>query len=405
MGEMQKRELTSSQGGKNTRSSFVPLLYLAAIAMFSLLSRIVLSPLLPTIEDELHLTHGQSGSFFLYISIGFTLSMLSSGFVSKKLTHRFCILISTLTAGFALFAVSLSPSLTWIRLFLLLLGAGTGLYMPSAMGTITSLVKADQRGRAIAIHEIGFNMSFISAPLLVRFLLPLISWRGIIRVISILFSAAGVVFVLFGEGGEGRGNPPHVNHIRQIFSQPSFWIIAVLFALVIGAEVGVYSIIPTFLVKEKGMEQGYVNTLLGLSRVSGLLMIFVTGWLIDRIGVEALLIGVLGTAAIFTILLGFTGGILLILAVFLQPLVIICFFPAALSAMSSIGPPELISLATSLLIPFSYLFGAGFVPAGMGLLGERGAFSIGFFLTGGSLAAGLIPLFFFRFTDGGEKNQ
>jgi NNP family nitrate/nitrite transporter-like MFS transporter len=86
----------------------------------------------------------------------------------------------------------------------------------------------------------------------------------------------------------------------------------------------------------------------------------------------------------------------LILAVFLQPLFIICFFPAALSGMAEAAPSDLVSLAVSLMIPFSYLFGAGLVPAGIGLLGETGRFSIGFVLTGFGLLVGLLPLTFLR---------
>jgi NNP family nitrate/nitrite transporter-like MFS transporter len=386
-----------------SQNSFTPVLYLAVIAMFSLLSRVVFSPLLPTIEDELHITHGQAGSLFFYISFGFTTSMLASGFVSRALTHRLSIFVSALTGGFALLGVSFCPYLWCMRLFLVILGAGSGLYLPSAMSTITSVVKPDQRGRAISIHEIGFNMSFISAPLLARLLLPLFSWRVIIRIIAVLIAAVGIAFILFGDGGHDRGKPPHLNHIRQILSQSSFWIIAVLFALAIGAEVGVFSIIPTYLVKEKGIDLDFVNTLLSLSRVSGLPMVFVTGWLVDRIGIKPLLVGVLGTAAIFTALIGITDGALLIVAVFLQPLVIICFFPAAMSGIITMGPPELLSLATSLMVPFSYLFGAGLVPAGMGFLGEQGAFSTGFYLTGGSLLAGLILIFFMHLPNEDKK--
>jgi NNP family nitrate/nitrite transporter-like MFS transporter len=393
--------MVSAAGEIKAHGRLVPVVYLAAIAMCSLLSRVVFSPLLPAIEDDLMLTHGEAGSIFFYTSFGFSVGMLCSGFVSKALTHRFSIFCSTLTAGASLAAVSLCPALGCMRLFLFILGAGTGLYMPSAKATITSLVKQEQRGRAIAINEVGFNMSFIVAPLLGRAFLPYFSWREVIQLIAVMIVSSGTVFIFFGEGGIDRGSPPHLKHIRKILVQPSFWIITLLFALAIGGELGVFSIIPTYMVKEKGWDQDFVNTLIGISRLSCIVSVFVTGWLVDRIGIKPLIRAVFGIAGAATAVMGFADGPLLVVAVFVQPFVIICFFPAGLSAIAALDHPELLSLTTSLIAPSAYLIGAGLVPAGMALLGDQGAFSAGFFFTGGALLAALVPVHFLTLS--GEK--
>jgi NNP family nitrate/nitrite transporter-like MFS transporter len=379
-----------------------PVVYLAGIAFLVLLSRLIFSPLLPTIEDELALTHGQSGGLFFFVSLGFSLSMLLSGFLARRLTHRWTILTSAFTIASALVALSACRGLHCMQALLILLGAGGGLYMPSAMATITSLVEPARRGRAIALHEIGFNMSFIAAPLVVRLLLPFFTWRASLRMVAAALTVAGVAFMLFGTGGTMPGEPPRLRHIRSILSRPQFWIIGTSFAVAIGAEVGVYSMIPTYLVKSQGMELNHVNTLLSLSRVSGLAMVFMTGWLVDRFGVKPLIMTVLTLSAVFTALMGISNGTLLIVAVFAQPVVIICFFPAIFSGLSDIFPQNLLSLAISLMIPFAYLFGAGLVPAGMGLLGEREHFSIGFYITGATLLAILVPLRFLRYTAGDD---
>jgi len=372
----------------------IPVVYLAAIAMCSLLSRVVFAPLLPAIEDELMISHGEAGSIFFYTSFGFSVGMLCSGFVSKAITHRFSILCSTLVGGASLVFVSMCPALGCMRLFLFMLGAGTGLYMPSAMAMIASLVKPEQRGRAVAINEVGFNMSFVMAPLLGRLFLPFFSWRLIIRLIAMMIVSSGMVFILFGEGGTDRGSPPHLHHIRKILAQPSFWIITLLFTLAIGGEVGVFSIIPTYMVKEMGWDQDYVNTLIWISRLSCIVSVLVAGWLADSIGIKQLIRAVFVISGAATVLMGFADGPLLILAVFIQPFVIICFFPAGFSAIAALDHPELISLTTSFISPLAYLVGAGLVPAGMAILGDRGAFSAGFYLTGGALLLALVPVHF-----------
>ena len=47
----------------------------------------------------------------------------------------------------------------------------------------------------------------------------------------------------------------------------SFWLMVVLFALGMGAQVGVYTMLPLYLTEEKGMALDAANTLLG-SRTS-----------------------------------------------------------------------------------------------------------------------------------------
>ena len=48
------------------------------------------------------------------------------------------------------------------------------------------------------------------------------------------------------------------------------------------------------------------------------------------------------------------------------------------------------------MIPFVYLFGAGIVPAGMGVIGEYYGFALGFLLMGGLLLVSLCLLLFLR---------
>ena len=150
--------------------------------------------------------------------------------------------------------------------------------------------------------------------------------------------------------------------------------------------------LPTFMVVEHNIDRGLVNTIVSLSRISGIVFIFVSGILVDKIG-ERLLIGVIcSVTGALTILLGIVTGKLLIVVIFLQPLLITAFFPAAFSALAKMIPPQLHSLAISLLIPAAYLFGAGVVPTFIGLLADLGLFPWGFIILGAGMFAVLTQL-------------
>jgi NNP family nitrate/nitrite transporter-like MFS transporter len=107
--------------------AYVPfLLYLTAIFYLNFLARIVLSPLMPAIESDLNIGHGEAGSLFFCISLGFFPGLLCSGVASSRLTHRWTIVLSSVAVGGALLAVSLSHTLWWIRSETVLIGLSSG---------------------------------------------------------------------------------------------------------------------------------------------------------------------------------------------------------------------------------------------------------------------------------------
>jgi MFS family permease len=142
-----------------------PVVFLTAIFLINFIARIILSPLLPTIEKELGISHGQAGSFFFLISAGYVIGLIGSGFLASRLSHRITIVISTAGVGLALLAISVVSGLGPMQLGLFSLGFASGLYIASAIATITSLIERPHWGKAIAIHELAPNLSFLQGPL------------------------------------------------------------------------------------------------------------------------------------------------------------------------------------------------------------------------------------------------
>jgi NNP family nitrate/nitrite transporter-like MFS transporter len=114
-------------------------------------------------------------------------------------------------------------------------------------------------------------------------------------------------------------------------------------------------------------------------------MTFLAGWVTDRLGPRKTLIGAFLLTGSVTVLLGLFPYPWIIIPIFLQPMLAVCFFPAGFAALSFIGSAKVRSVAVSLAVPLGFLFGGGAVPFGISLMGE-----IGFFGLGVSLAGGLI---------------
>jgi len=372
---------------------------LAGIVFFNFLSRLIFSPLLLTIEKDLNLNHAQAGSLFLLISMGYSITMFLSGFVSSRITHRKTILLSALISGLSFFVISSSSTLVGIKIGLVILGIGCGFYFPSGIATITSLIEAKKLGKALGLHELGPNLAFVLAPVIVEFFLDFTSWRITLMVLGLANLLMAVVFGCFGQGGHFPGEAPHLRNLRKMLSHSSSWIIIIFFCLAAAGTIGVYSIIPTYLVVEKGMEQATANTLFSLSRISVLFVILPAGYLVDRVGTKLSIGVIMATAGVTTILLGLTTKLGLIITVFIQPVLISSFFPAGFATISKIAPRRMHNLAVSVILPLSVLFGGGIVPAILGFLGEYSSFSTGFVLLGGLTMTSIVILFLLKYPE------
>ncbi|MCX5821764.1 MAG: MFS transporter [Deltaproteobacteria bacterium] len=385
------------------KSQMFLLSLLTGIFFFNVLLRVILAPLLPVIERELGLNHTVSGSFFMMIALGYATGLFGSGFVSAHLTHRRTIVIAAVAGGCAFFFIAASHSLWAIRLGLVFLGIATGLYLPSGMTTITAAIRSVHWGKAIAFHEFAPSFAFILAPLIVEGLLLLCRWQDILVLIGAVSIILGLVFLRLAPGGDFTGEAPTLDNIRLLIGKPAFWIMVVLFSLAVGSSMGIYSMMPIYLVAERGIDRELANMLVGLSRISLLVVGFAAGWISDRIGPKPTIAVALLFIGLMTILLGLLPGRWVLLMVFLQPMMTVSFFPAGFTILSRIVPPRARNLSVSLTMFVGYLIGAGFLPTILGIFGDKGAFGTAFILVGSLMILGVLLLPRLILTEGKEN--
>jgi len=359
--------------------------FITSVFFLNFLSRIALAPLMPAIEKDLGLDHSDAGLFFFLISSGYLIGLLGSGFLSSRVTHRKTIVVSSLGVGGALVGIALSQNLWVMRIGLLLMGMAAGTYLPSGMATITSLARPKDWGKAIAVHEFAPNVSFIAAPLITQVFMGWFSWAWTLGMIGIIAVAVGAAFAWSGRGGTFYGEAPSRGSAGILIRLPAFWIMMILFSFGIGGSLGVYTMLPLYLVTERHMSQETANVLVGCSRIAVLGAAFVAGWVSDRVGARRTLMGIFLGSGIATIVLGTCPGSWVVPVLFFQPLIAACFFPPAFSALSRIGPPRVRSVSVSLTVPVAFLLGGGAVPAILGYMGEYVSFSWGLAFFGGLL--------------------
>jgi NNP family nitrate/nitrite transporter-like MFS transporter len=379
------------------------LLFVSGLFFLSFLARMIFAPLMPSLERELGLTHAEAGSLFLMISIGFFVAQVNSGFVSSKFNHKGALAASAVGVGGALLVFPFVHSLTGIRLTLTVLGFAAGLHVPSALATITAMVSRQDWGKALGIHQTSPNVALVLAPLLVQALAAWLSWRGMVAWLGVISLGVAVAFVFAGRCGDFKGKPPEPTMVKRVGREPSVWLMMYLFAMAIAGSLGLYTMLPLFLVSEKGYDPGWANTLLGLSRISGLFVVFIAGWATDRLGESRAISAVLFASGVATVLLGYTTGTFLTVMIFLQPALAACFFAPGFSALSRIVPPSLRSLTASLVTPCGFLVGGGMFPAFLGYMGQRVSFAAGLLVLGLLMLSAPLAAWFLKFRHEEEK--
>ena len=382
-----------------------PLLLLTAIFFLTFMARIIQAPLMPAIEEELGISHGAAGSLFFTISIGYFVSLMGSGFVSARLKHRGVIVLSGFSVGLALMVIAASSSLSAVRGSLVALGLAAGLYLPSGIAALTDFVGRQHWGKAIAIHELAPNLSVVAAPLFAEAVLIWFSWRGVL----VLLGAAAILITLVFAGrsraGDFAGEAPNFKSLRALTGEPSFWLMVLLFSLGISSTLGTYTMLPLYLVTEHGFERDFANTLVALSRLIGVAMALVGGWVTDRFGPKRTLGIVFLLTGVFTLLLGLSPTRWVSAVVFLQPMVAVCFFPAGFAALGMVVPPGARNIAVSFTTPMAFMIGAGLVPTLIGVIGDIGSFGLGISLVGGGILAGAFLPRFLKFDKPPESMQ
>jgi MFS transporter, NNP family, nitrate/nitrite transporter len=337
--------------------------FLAWLFYLGFVTRVMFAPLMPAIEKDLGIGHSEAGSLFLMMSLGYLLAPFCSGLISSRINHRGNLGVSAWCIGLALLPFGFVNDFWALRVLPMVIGLAAGVHLPSAIATITAEVRKQDWGKALSVHQAAPPLAFVTAPLIAALLLNWFSWRYVLIIWAMLALFSALAFTLRGNGGDFSGQLPSLTNIRAVLSKYSFWIMVLLFAMAMGGNAGIYAMLPLFLVNEHGMELTLANTILGLSQVSGLVMVFVAGWITDRVGQKPAMLATLLCAGIATVLIGTLKGGWLVAVIFVQPAMLSSFFPAAFAALARIAPPSLRSVTSALGPPVSFLIGGGVLPA------------------------------------------
>jgi NNP family nitrate/nitrite transporter-like MFS transporter len=356
------------------------LFLLWSLWFFNFSGRIIFSPILPLIEDEFMVTHARATSIFIFQSIGYALAMTLSGFYSGRVGFKKTIVFSFAVLACVCFCVPFVKTFSVFYLIVLVNGFSAGIYMPSIMPLIREHFVERNWGKAISIYDSAASISIFTIPFIVLFLLRYFHWRGIFGILGVAVLIIAILFALKGE--ELKINEPHATVFRDLITRKSLWMMVTIMSVVMGANMGIYYVLPLFLTKELSLGIGYANSLLGVSRLGGIGVAILCGFLIDRFNLRKTMFILTIISGILTIILGASSTGLIGISLFLQAIFITGIMPISFVCMARLFDRAALSMAIGLIVPLGTLFGTGLIPYLLGLSGDLLSFRFGIIVLG-----------------------
>jgi MFS family permease len=371
--------------------AFLFLLFLWCLWFINFTVRAIFAPILPLLEDEFVISHAKASSIFIFQSVGYSASVLLSGFYSGRFGYKKVILSSLLVSSLTCFLIPFVKVFPVFYVFAFILGFTTGLYLPSAISFITEYFVEKDWGKSISIHDSAAPISIFVTPLIAIFLLHFLKWRGIFEVFAVISLASAVVFHYVSDEVRVRHSETKTP-FGDLIKGRSLWTIGVVALFCAGANMGIYQITPLYLTKELLLSIDYANTILSISRFGGIGVAILCGFLADKMSLRKIVFSMVFITGILTVLIGIAPVRFVLIVFLMQALFVTGIFPLTFVLIARTFSGETRGMATSLVLTIAAIFGSGGISYLLGLSGDLISFRFGISVLGGFviLSSGLL---------------
>ncbi|RQG95447.1 MFS transporter [Natrarchaeobius chitinivorans] len=281
-------------------------LVIAVVANFCLMGiRLVISPLVPDIASTFTVSMSEIGLVLTGMWAAYALGQFPSGVLSGHIGERLVILVALGLTGVASLLTAFSPSFPLFGVFLLLLGAGTGLYFSAATLLLTKMF--ENTGQAVGFLTAGGAFAGLIAPIAAAQVAVWYNWRGAILLGTITF----VVLLLFSwvvkpqqtdvDGSIMDGLA--LSTMIDLLSRPKIAFSILIGAAAVFAFNAITTFFPTFLIESKEFTTQQAGVTFGVVFFLSAIFQPISGRLSDIFSRDVVLIANLSLASIGFVLL------------------------------------------------------------------------------------------------------
>lgn len=355
------------------------LMFVWVLWFLNFVARTILAPLLPLIEDEFFVAHARATSIFLFLGLGYGLSVCFSGFYAKIFGPRKSVCACFLALAVTFLAIAQIHIFELFYATGLVLGLGVGMYLPAIIPLLTEYYDQAHWGKVIAIHDSAASLGLFATPFVAVFALRLLPWRGTFILLAAACLLCAIIFWCVSEEVGIRGETTYFP--REVLRRRSFWLFGITWIFMAGATMGLYFVVPLYLSKELGLDVEHANTIFGISRIGGAAVGILAGFLVDRFRAKGMLIVLVLVTGILTSLVAVNELRWVKIVLFVQATISAGYFPIALVAISRMFERESRGQAVGFIVTLGVV-GTAIMPYLLGLSGDLVSFRLGFLLLG-----------------------
>ena len=255
-------------------------LFLAAFAFGT--TEFVIAGVLPRVAQGLGVSVPTAGylvsAYAIGIAVGGPLLTLATRRMSRK-TLLLCLVLA-FTAGQA--ACALAPDFASMLMLRVAVAVAHGAYFGVAMVVAVNLVRADQRGIAVAVILSGLTVSNVIGVPIGTAIGTLWGWRATFVVMGGLGLLAIAALAAFVPRTVGASIAP-VAFSREVgvLGRQQVWTSLILMLMLMIGQFGLYTYITPMLLEVTGIDEALVPWVLLLNGVGATLGVFIGGKLAD----------------------------------------------------------------------------------------------------------------------------
>ncbi|WP_311173787.1 MFS transporter [Halobellus ordinarius] len=266
--------------------------------------RFLLSPLLPTIIDDLGITEATAGIALSVFTVAYALTQYPAGEYSDRWTRTTLVVpaLVILTVGFALFG--LTTGLATFMFAATVVGVGKGLFASPSRALLSDLFTAN-RGRALGIYAAGTDVGGLLSSGIAVIALTYFTWRTPFFPVAIGLGILTAVYAAITREGYQIGEPSldlsgTVGRLVKSSQQRETLVAFALFYFMVG---GFINFVPTYLAATKGFSESLAGLTFAIVFAVGFAVKPTAGMLGDRfsrrgVGVTGLLVAAAGLIAL-----------------------------------------------------------------------------------------------------------
>ena len=322
------------------------------------LARSVLPPVLPVLTEEFSLSHAQSGLLETAYLIGYIISKVPAGELSRRFGAKKVLAGSMVGYGASTLLTSSAQGFSHIFMLRFLVGLFQGVHLPVANALLSDRFGSRQ-GRAIGFNESGANVgNTLAFPVAVIFL-SVWGWRAAFIALSLpaFLLAAATLALMRGE--EKESDAPEASN-GDLWEYSRILIPLALshatYNLVLRTT---FTFMPSFLVEYRGMAITAAGYLAMVLPFAGIFSKMGSGFILERLGAKTSISGATALSAVFMAgLVRTPGGPWVGLNLLTLGLVLYSFSPIIYSSTTSSLPSSLKPVGLGVVTMFGNLVGA-----------------------------------------------